>query len=279
MGIIRQISPVLDARRLGYQPTLVAMRVEGAELAQAERIIRQHPGVSHGYERDHHFNLWFTLSVPPDVDIETELERMTGSIAAGSVLVLPAVKMFKIGSYFSIGENGQKTADIATHSGGAFPKKVALTPQDRLVIKELQQDLPLVSTPFNAMAARLGMDVEAFLSRCRSLLRRGVLRRFGASINHNRAGFKANAMTCWVVPPEKVHAVGQKLASLPEVSHCYERKTSPLWKYNLFAMVHCHTREACREVVASASKTIGLDDCVLLFSTREFKKTRIKYAL
>ena len=38
-GIVRQISPVLDARRLGYQPTLVAMRVKEVELERAERLI------------------------------------------------------------------------------------------------------------------------------------------------------------------------------------------------------------------------------------------------
>ena len=64
-GIIRQISPVLDARSLGYQTTLVAMRVAESQLDKAAQLIMEHPGVSHGYERNHHFNLWFTLAIPP----------------------------------------------------------------------------------------------------------------------------------------------------------------------------------------------------------------------
>jgi DNA-binding Lrp family transcriptional regulator len=68
MGIVRQISSVLDARRLGYRPTLVAMRVKGAELERAEQLIFNHPGISHSYERDHYFNLWFTLATPAGVD-------------------------------------------------------------------------------------------------------------------------------------------------------------------------------------------------------------------
>ena len=96
-------------------------------------------------------------------------------------------------------------------------------------------------------------------------------------INHRRVGFKANAMTCWVAPPEKVEAAGQKLASLREVTHCYERKTNPFWQYNLFAMIHGHSRKECLEVANKVSTETGLINRVLLFSTKEFKKVRIKY--
>ena len=71
--------------------------------------------------------------------------------------------------------------------------------------------------------------------------------------------------------------IGRKLASLPEVSHCYERKTNPLWQYNLFAMIHSHTREACQEIASKVSRETSLTDYVLLFSTKEFKKVRNKY--
>ena len=84
-------------------------------------------------------------------------------------------------------------------------------------------------------------------------------------------------MTCWVVPPEKVDAAGQELASLAEVSHCYERKTNPLWTYNLFAMIHGDSLEACQDIANDISRRIGLTDCILLLSTKEFKKTRVKY--
>lgn len=276
-GIIRQIGPVLEARRLGYQPTLIAMKVEETELDRAEQIISQHPGVSHGYERDHHFNLWFTLVVPPEVDIVTELELLTSSFEAKVVFTLPAVKVFKIGVYFNMDGQSLSQADTMTQPGGVLLQKAELTQIDRLVINELQQELPLVTTPFSTMAIRLDMNEEYFLTQCHSLLQHGIMRRFSASVNHNRAGFKANAMVCWMIPPDLVDVAGQNLASLPEVSHCYERKTNPLWQYNLFAMVHSRTRDACREKVSEVSHQIGLNDYILLFSTREFKKMRVKY--
>ena len=276
-GIVRQIGPVLDARRIGYQPTLVAMRVSGTDLDKVEQLISQHRGVSHGYERDHYFNLWFTLAVPPGVDIATELAQLTSSFDAEAIFTLPAVKVFKIGAYFDVSGDSRGTAGILTQPNGMLPEKIELSHQDKSIIRELQQDLPLVTRPFTAMASQLDITEELFLERCQALLRTGVMRRFAASISHTRAGFKANAMACWVAPPGMVNAAGLKLASMREVSHCYERQTNPLWLYNLFAMIHGHTKEACWEIANQASRETGLRDYVLLFSTKEFKKTRVKY--
>ena len=276
-GIIRQISPVLDARHLGYQTTLVAMRVAKTQLGRAEELITEHPGVSHGYERNHHFNIWFTLASPHTADIDTELRQLTEPMEVEAIFSLPAVKVFKIGAYFDTVGDSQRTIGISRQPGGVLPEKAELSRIDRQVINELQQDLPLVPTPFSDMAARLDMDEESFLAQCQSLLQRGIMRRFGASVNHRKAGFTANAMTCWIAPPDTVDSAGRELSSLPEVSHCYERKTNPLWPYNLFAMIHCDTREACQAMASEVSSRIGLMDYTLLYSTKEFKKTRVKY--
>ncbi len=203
-ALIQLIGPVLNSRSLGYQSTLVAMSVAKDKLDEAEQIIAEHPGVSHGYEREHRFNLWFTLAVPAGADLETELTKLTSSIEAEAIFSLPATKVFKIGTYFDMGEDGQEMAGIPSRTGDKLPKQVKLSPKDKLIIRELQQDLPLVPTPFTAMAKQSGTTVEDFLAHCQSLLKRGIMRRFGASINHSNAGYKANAMTCWVVPLDMV---------------------------------------------------------------------------
>jgi len=276
-GIIRQISPVLDARSLGYQTTLVAMRVAGSQLDRAERVIANHPGVSHGYERNHNFNFWFTLAIPHGADMESELEQLTDPIGAEAVFALPAIKLFKLRAYFDMDEDGQAADGTVAQSDEVLPGAVELSQIDRLVINKLQQDTPLIPKPFTAMSAQLGMDVDDLLVQCQLLKQRGIIRRFGAAINHRQAGFQANAMTCWMAPPSMVDIAGQKLASLREVSHCYERKTNPLWQYNIFAMIHGHSREACREIADKMTCETGLIDYVQLFSTKEFKKTRVKY--
>lgn len=274
-GVIRLIGPVLEPRSLGYRTTLVAMEVREAQLARAEDVIVGHAGVSHGYIREHNFNVWFTLAVSPADDVDGEMERLARLAGAAAAFSLPTVRVFKIGAYFDMDGDGQKPRVTPRHH--ALTHQVVLSATERLVINELQEDLPLVSTPFTAMASRAGIDVAQFLEVCCSLQRKGVMRRFSASINHRQAGFSANAMTCWITPADKVEATGKKLASLKEVSHCYERRTNPLWPYNLFAMIHGKSRETCKEIAARASGETGLVSPVLLYSTRELKKTRVKY--
>lgn len=278
-GVIRQISPLLDATSLGYRTTLVAMKVKQSQLDKAARLIMNHPGISHGYERDHYFNLWFTLALPPDAGMEAELQNLTTLIGAEVMLELPALKRFKLGVYFDLAGDGQRMPATSAVPSSIHRPRADLSPTDRAVINELQQDLPLTQRPFDVMAARLMMDVGQFLGHCCSLQQRGIIRRFSASIQHNSVGFTANAMTCWVAPPEVVDTAARKIAAFREVSHCYERKTNPLWRYNLFTMIHGHTREDCQTTADKISRETGLYDNVMLFSIREFKKERVKYRL
>jgi DNA-binding Lrp family transcriptional regulator len=278
-GFVRLIGPVLEARRLGYQTTLVAMRVAENQLDKAAQAINQHPGISHGYCRNHYFNLWFTLAVPPGVRVETELQHLSSIIKPEATMELPALRLFKIGVFFDLTGNGQQLMTTDTFTSGTLPQRADLSPTDKLVINELQQDMPLVQRPFDISSRRLGMDIDEFLTHCRSLKKRGIMRRFGASIKHHKVGFTANAMACWIAPPEVMEMAGKKAAALREVSHCYERKTGPLWPYNLFAMIHGHTREDCQVIADKISQETGLNEYILLFSVKEFKKARVKYLL
>lgn len=278
-GVVRLIGPVLEARRLGYQTTLVAMKVAEDRLDKAAQAIRQHQGISHGYERAHDLNLWFTLALPPGVRVETELQKLSAIIKPEAMLELPALKLFKIGVFFDLVGDGRQMVNASTASSDIIYKEADLSPADKLVINELQQDMLLAQRPFDVSSSRLGMDIDEFLSHCQSLRQRGIIRRFGASIKHNNVGFSANVMACWIASPEVVEMAGKKAAALREVSHCYERKTSPLWAYNLFAMIHGHTRDDCRMSADKISEETGLSEYILLFSVKEIKKTRVKYLL
>ena len=274
-GIVRQISPVLDARKLGYQSTLIAMKVGKWETGLAEKTLSGHPGVSHAYERDHEFNIWFTLSIPLSANIETELQKLSSSIGAEAAFTLPAVKVFKLRTNFGPDEDNH----IEEGSGqiNALSERVELSETERKVINVLQEDLPLISNPFRNMAKKLDINVDDFLGYCRALLQRGVIRRYGASINHYKAGYRANAMTCLKVPHDKVETVAAGITSLRQVSHCYERETNSSWSYNLYVMIHGSSKTVCLDTVNKIQAGNGISGYAVLFSTREFKKTRIRY--
>lgn len=98
-GVVRSIGTVVEARRVGLAAsTLVALRVPEARLLEVASVIGEHPGVSHCYERDHAFNLWFTLSLPEEASMDREIRRLLARsrVPATEMLNLPVLRRFKV---------------------------------------------------------------------------------------------------------------------------------------------------------------------------------------
>ena len=148
---------------------------------------------------------------------------------------------------------------------------------DKKIIGLIQGDLPLTPRPFAALAERIGMTEKEFLNRVADLKKRGVIRRFGATLRHQEAGFSSNAMIAWHVPDDGIDEAGKILAEFREVTHCYQRKSRKDWKYNLYTMVHGGSREECYRIAERMSRASGIHDYILLFSEKEFRKTSMEY--
>jgi DNA-binding Lrp family transcriptional regulator len=149
--------------------------------------------------------------------------------------------------------------------------------KERSIIRALQDDIPISETPFELIAKDLGLDEEDLLDTIREMKRSGLLRRFGATLRHKRVGYRANAMSAWRVPADQVENVGRLLASLPQVTHCYERTSQPDWPYNIYAMIHCKSEADCRKIAREISLKTGMEEYVLLFSSQENKKESMRY--
>ena len=148
---------------------------------------------------------------------------------------------------------------------------------DKKIIGLLQKDLPLDPRPFAVLAHQIGISEDQFLERLTSLIQRGIIRRFGATLRHQEAGFNANAMVAWVVPDEKIEETGKAMAEFREVTHCYQRRPQNDWKYNLYTMIHGDSRDECYKIAKHMSQITGIDEYALLFSEKEFKKTSMEY--
>ncbi|MFZ7102358.1 MAG: Lrp/AsnC family transcriptional regulator [Peptococcaceae bacterium] len=151
------------------------------------------------------------------------------------------------------------------------------SPLDKAIIRELQEDIPVVSRPYQVIARRLGITEEALLEKIKEFQQKGFIRRYGAALRHREMGLKANPMIVWKVPEEKVEEVGKKLASFPQVTHCYYRAMLPKLPYNVFSMIHGETKEECYQLAAEMAGLVGIENYDLLFSERELKKTSMKY--
>ena len=148
---------------------------------------------------------------------------------------------------------------------------------ERKLIHHLQGDLPLTARPFAVLASKVGISEEEVLERIKSLKEQGTLRRFGATLRHQLAGYKANAMVAWYVPEDNMEEIGSLMASFKEISHCYERKIHKKWKYNLFTMIHGKSKKECQDIAGRIAENTGIKDYVLLLSLKEYKKTSPKY--
>ena len=152
-----------------------------------------------------------------------------------------------------------------------------LTEIDKRIIHELQQDLPVISRPFAEVAEKVGINETQLLEKVREFLANGTIRRFGATLRHQRSGFEANAMVVWEVAPERAEEVGAIFASFREVSHCYQRPALPSWPYRIFTMIHGSSREVCEEIAQRLADAAGLENYQLLFTEEELKKTTMAY--
>ncbi len=278
--IVRQISAIFDTKSLGYKSSLVAMRVDPARISEAARIINEHPGVTHNYERNHEYNLWFTIAVPPTSDLEAVVQRIHDMAGAEVTRVMYTLRLFKIG--VNLDMTGQRPPDaISTpeyrEQDRVRARDFTVDESDKAVIRELQEDLPIEARPFKALAERIGLDEAGLFAVMQSLIERGFMRRMAAILYHRRAGFRANGMGVWAVPEDDVVEIGEQMASFANVSHCYRRPTYPDWPYNVFTMVHGTSTEQCEEILAAISRTTGVDQYISLYSTREYKKTRTKF--
>ncbi|MBI4840707.1 MAG: Lrp/AsnC family transcriptional regulator [candidate division NC10 bacterium] len=280
--VVRQISAIFDTRSLGYKSSLVAMRVPPDRLDAAAAVVNSHPGVSHNYKRNHAFNLWFTLAVPPSSDLTWTVERLHAMAGAESTRILPTLRLFKIGVQLDMEGKSGAEREESREAGYSDVRRPAAGPAglrgvDIAAIRELQADFPLVPEPYRPMADRMGLSEESLFEVARHLQGQGYLRRVAAVLHHREAGFRANAMGVWVVPPQRAEEVGKIMGSFRGVSHCYLRPTYPDWPYSIFTMVHGQKAKDCQEIIGAISAATDITEYALLYSTKEYKKVRLKY--
>ncbi len=152
-----------------------------------------------------------------------------------------------------------------------------LTEVEKKVLASIQDDMPIAERPYYEMAVKTGLSEDFFLKTMQNLVNRGVIRRFGATIRHQKSGFDANAMAAWQVDEARIDEVGQIMASCQHVSHCYRRNPQNDWPYNLYTMIHAKDKPSCYAIASELAEQTDVETYTLLFSHRELKKTSMRY--
>lgn len=292
-GTARRLGAIFDLRRLGYTSVLCAVAVEPDDLEEVAGRITPHEGVTHCYLRTPAAdldpapqqvggltlpNLWFTLSVLGD-RFDAELDAMRERVAPRELLVLPAVRRFKINVIFDLRRKQRQQEEVpalaTSGAGSARWDGVArsFTDAEKDLIRAMNGNIPLEPEPFIEAAGEAGWDGEAALQKLREWDETGVMRRVALVCRHRQIGFRANGMCAWRVPEGEIVEKGRTLAENPEVTHCYERAVPAEFPCNLYAMIHTGAWDDTRALFRAISRELGLEDGFVFLSTHEYKKT------
>lgn len=292
-GDARRFGAVFDARRLGYRSALCAMTVPRVRMSEVAAHVVAVRGVTHAYERGWPAelptnlpggpqgkswpNLWFTLAAP-SADFNRELEALRAACQPYAIHELPATRRFKIDVVFDVRTRERdERVEPRLPLVKAQTQAVELNEGEKSLVRLLEGDLPVCERFFEPLARQAGVSEATLLEQVRAWQASGVLRRFGLLLRHREIGFKANGMCCWDLPETETLDAGRRVASFPEVTHCYERPRMDVFPFRLYAMIHTATWEGTQRLFERITREAGLSGGQLLLSVTEFKKTSMQF--
>lgn len=268
-GVIRRIGGVYDSKALGFISRLCAGKV--TDIDKFAAAVNAVPAITHNYVRTHEYNVWFTVIAQSEDEIRAVVNKLCAQTDLLDVHVLSVTKKFKIDTVMKSDErrvtSDERGGSALRQGSGTLPltEKRELSLSDRARIRVACTDIPHTLTPFKDW----GVSIEEL---CDDLAQKRM-RRFGAILRHQQAGFAHNAMVCFDAPTE----AGTALAQNPHVSHCYERPAFEGFPYTLYAMMHAQSSDDLQRFINEAAESIGNPDYAVLHSVRELKKTSFAF--
>ena len=279
-GVIRRIGGVYDSKALGFISRLCAGKV--TDIDKFAVAVNKIPAITHNYVRSHEYNVWFTVIAQSEDEIRKIVDGLCASTDLQGVHILSATKKFKIntvmGAIAPVDSgailSGVCNPDLSLRAECNEAKQSSsriLSESDRARISIACDDIPHTLTPFK--------DWSVSIEELRNDLAKKRMRRFGAILRHQEAGFAYNAMVCFGLDErrETRDERGNALAQKSFVSHCYERPVFEGFPYNLYAMIHAQSSEELAAFVEECVRELGNPDYVVLHSVKELKKTSFRY--
>jgi DNA-binding Lrp family transcriptional regulator len=269
-GVIRYIGAIFETRNLGLRSTLVALSVPAGDVASTAGVIAEYPQITHNYLRECEYNIWFTLTGPSlavNRRVIAEIVRRTG---CRRFLDLVTIRVFKIDARFSL---GKKTAGPVKTGIIAKPGFRA----DKKILQCLSLPLSAVANTFKPMAKSLRSTEEEAVRLVSAYISAGYIRRFGAVLAHGKVGCTVNKLVAWCVPEKNAAVVSAVMCAVPQISHCYQRRSYRKWPYNIYTMVHASSEEQAGAIIDLLLGSIGtkIDSYRVLNTVRELKKSKM----
>jgi len=101
-GVIRRIGGNFAPHKVGFVSTLCAAKVPVNKVDAFAAVVNRYPGVTHNYQRDHDYNVWFTFIAESRAIIADHLKAIAQETGIEEILNLPATDVFKIKAEFKL---------------------------------------------------------------------------------------------------------------------------------------------------------------------------------
>jgi len=137
---------------------------------------------------------------------------------------------------------------------------------DKKILREMQENLPIVKRPFLEAAKKIGICEEEFFSRVKKLIEAGIIRKFGLRIDSKKAGF-ASTLVAMKVPKEKLEEIAEQLNSYESITHNYARDH----EYNLWFTVIEGDKIALNDTLERIAREVEHEEMLNLPVLRKFK--------
>ena len=301
-GVIRRIGGVYDSKKIVFISRLCAGKVPASSLdfsaephsqtpmEKFAAVVMSESAITHNYIRSHEYNVWFTVIAENESAIQTVVDRVCSQTYLHDVHVLTATKKYKINTVMGKGTNRHSEDRRAEESSNFLGK---LTDSDKFRIHIACDDIPHSLTPFKDWGVSCDELREDIVAK--------RMRRFGAILRHQDAGFPCNAMVCFRLDEKRMTSgecelnemlaksrhsedrrdeESSKIKSLAKkhfVSHCYERPSFKSFPYNLYAMMHAQTPEELDGFIKESVALLDNPEYVVLHSLKELKKTSYRF--
>ncbi|ABU82021.1 transcriptional regulator, AsnC family [Ignicoccus hospitalis KIN4/I] len=266
--IIKRIGFTVNYKSMGKVAALVGVKVRGRKDVEAlKAILMNNPEVTHNYLRDDpDYQVWFTIKAKNMEVLKEEVKNILEPLGLNDYVVLPSKKVCKV----SVRYDPIRGIAWSPYS----PQKDEVPkPEDLGLPEEFPKDvsrLKPVERPYAEVAKKYGMSEEEVVEKVKLLLREGVLRNPGASVDGDKIGFKYNSMIVMKVDDD-VEVCRRIAEEVPEASHVVARVVDERWPYPVYFVLHATKKELVEDVASRVIEKFDPYDYRKLYSLENLK--------
>ena len=139
---------------------------------------------------------------------------------------------------------------------------------DKKLIACLQEDFPLVMSPFKELGERLSLSEKEVIARIKRLKARGIIKRIGPVHNPQNLGYGRRTLVGMSVDRDKLENTAAIVNGFPEITHNYLRRGG---SFNLWFTLICPTQKRINDIIREIKHRSGIRRLISLPTIRTVK--------